>query len=165
MTINSRIRQIRNTLNLTQTVFGERIGVSQNHLTGLETGKRNVSERIEKLICSEFNVNETWLRTGEGEMFNDDEKSFIQQLSEQYHLDAVGEHMLRVFLSLTPSARSAVQDFTVQCAAGIAPTQPAEQPDPIEAEVQAYRQELEAEAKGAAKSEVFDTGSTNTKTS
>ena len=98
-------------------------------------------------------------------MFNDDEKSFIQQLSEQYHLDAVGEHMLRVFLSLTPSARSAVQDFTVQCAAGIAPTQPAEQPDPIEAEVQAYRQELEAEAKGAAKSEVFDTGSTNTKTS
>ncbi|GLC88652.1 helix-turn-helix domain-containing protein [Lysinibacillus piscis] len=69
MNINDRVRMIRNHLNMTQTDFGEKVAITQNHLSGVEVGRREVSERLLKLICNEFNVNEEWLRTGEGEMF------------------------------------------------------------------------------------------------
>ena len=69
MTINDRIKQVRKTLTLTQIAFGEKICMSQGRLTAVEANKGNVTERTIKLVCSEFNVSEHWLRTGEGEMF------------------------------------------------------------------------------------------------
>lgn len=69
MTINDRVKQVRNKLGLTQAEFGNRITLAQGYLTNIETGKREVTEKIQRLICLEFHVNEDWLRTGEGEMF------------------------------------------------------------------------------------------------
>ena len=56
-------------MRLTQQQFAERIGSVQNTITGYETGRRVPSGQVIALICREFGVNETWLRTGEGEMF------------------------------------------------------------------------------------------------
>lgn len=67
--MNSRIKKLRKFLNLTQTIFGEKIGIKGNTVTNYENGLRNPSDAVIKLICSTFNVNEDWLRTGEGEMF------------------------------------------------------------------------------------------------
>ena len=67
--MQSRIREIRKAMNLTQTDFGMRIGVRGNTVTGYETGQRVPSDAVIVSICREFNVNEHWLRTGEGEMF------------------------------------------------------------------------------------------------
>jgi len=67
--MEQRIKMIRKNQNLTQTEFGERIGVKGNTVTGYETGLRKPSDAIIVSICREFDVNETWLRTGEGEMF------------------------------------------------------------------------------------------------
>lgn len=64
--MNERIKQIRKDNNLTQTEFGEKIGVKGNTITNYETGLRNPSDAIIKAICREFNVNELWLRTGQG---------------------------------------------------------------------------------------------------
>lgn len=64
-----RIKRIRKINGLTQTEFGEKIGVKGNTVTGYETGLRNPSDAIIVSICREFGVNESWLRTGEGEMF------------------------------------------------------------------------------------------------
>ena len=64
-----RIKQIRKKEGLTQTQFGERIGVKGNTITNYETGLRTPTDAVLKSICREFNVNEDWLRTGEGEMF------------------------------------------------------------------------------------------------
>ena len=64
-----RIKQIRKKEGLTQTQFGERIGVKGNTITNYETGLRTPTDAVLKSICREFNVNENWLRTGEGEMF------------------------------------------------------------------------------------------------
>lgn len=70
MTINERIKILRKTLKLNQTDFGKRVAIAQGHLTNIETGKRDVTEKNIKIICLEFNVNKEWLTTGEGVMFN-----------------------------------------------------------------------------------------------
>lgn len=69
MSINERIKQLRQTLNLSQAKFAKAISISNGYIAGIELGKRNVNDRIIKLICITFNVNEQWLKTGEGDMF------------------------------------------------------------------------------------------------
>lgn len=67
--MNIRLKELRKKLNLTMEKFGEKIGIKKNTVSQLESGKNNITESTIKLICSTFNVNEDWLRTGEGEMF------------------------------------------------------------------------------------------------
>ena len=67
--MKSRIKAVRKSASLTQVQFGEKIGVKGNTVTGYETGLRTPTDAVVKAICREFGVNETWLRTGEGEMF------------------------------------------------------------------------------------------------
>lgn len=70
-----RIRDLRKELNMSQTDFGAKLDVAQSYLTNIENGRRPVTAKIFKLICLQpWNgkyVNETWLRTGEGEMFQE----------------------------------------------------------------------------------------------
>lgn len=66
--LNERIKKLRKALDLTQQEFANRIGTTANVLTNYETGRRNPSSSVINNICKEFNVNETWLRTGKGEM-------------------------------------------------------------------------------------------------
>lgn len=67
--MKDRIKQIRKSMKLTQSEFGERIGVKGNTVTNYESGLRSPSDAIVVSICREFGVNEVWLRTGEGEPF------------------------------------------------------------------------------------------------
>jgi len=70
--IGSRVRLTRNKMNLTQSKFAKRIGISTSYLAEIETGVKSVNTRIIKLVSSEFNIDEHWLQTGEGEMFGGD---------------------------------------------------------------------------------------------
>ena len=72
--MNERIVQIRKFLNLSQKDFAEKIGLKQGSLCDLEKGRANITDRIILLICSQFNVNEEWLRSGNGNMFQKDKK-------------------------------------------------------------------------------------------
>lgn len=67
--MNERLKVLRKSLNLTQQEFADRLNVSRNTVATYEIGKSNPSDAAVMLICREFNVNETWLRTGEGDMF------------------------------------------------------------------------------------------------
>lgn len=69
MTINERIKVIRNSAGITLDKFGERVGVSRAAMSNIENGNRNVTDQMFKSICREFNVSENWLRTGAGEMY------------------------------------------------------------------------------------------------
>jgi len=64
-----RIIQIRKDNGLNQEQFAKKLGLSRNFINQVENGKNNFSDRTISDICREFSVNETWLRTGEGEMF------------------------------------------------------------------------------------------------
>lgn len=67
--MNEQIKKLRKTLGLTQKEFGERIGVKPNTIATYEQGRNQPIDAVTSLICREFNVSETWLRTGKGKMF------------------------------------------------------------------------------------------------
>lgn len=64
-----RLKELRKALHLTQQDFALRLGISRNNIATYEIGKSRPGDAVMALICKTFNVNETWLRTGEGEMF------------------------------------------------------------------------------------------------
>lgn len=66
--IGVRIKYLRkDILNKTQKEFGSQIGLKPNSVSDIESGKNNPTEQTIKAICREFNANEEWLRTGNGE--------------------------------------------------------------------------------------------------
>lgn len=75
MTQSERVKKIRKTLDLTMEKFGIRLGVGKTAISGIETGRRNLTEQMIKSICREYKVNEDWLRTGAG----GDENMFIPE--------------------------------------------------------------------------------------
>lgn len=68
MNIGERIKMLRKSLGLTQQSFADRIGMKRNSIAQIELG-RNTSDQTIFSICREFNVNESWLRNGIGDMF------------------------------------------------------------------------------------------------
>ena len=69
--INRRIGEIRKVLRLTQQKFAEGLKVSKAHAGAMELGTRRVPDRIIKMICFTYGVNEKWLKTGKGTMFEE----------------------------------------------------------------------------------------------
>lgn len=67
--INERIARCIDESHITKTAFAKRINVSQSHISRLAAGETQPSDRTIADICREFNVNEEWLRTGNGEMY------------------------------------------------------------------------------------------------
>ena len=67
--MNERIKFLRKALELNQTDFGARIGVKQGTVAAYESGARVPLDSVVVSICREFGVSESWLRSGEGEMF------------------------------------------------------------------------------------------------
>jgi transcriptional regulator with XRE-family HTH domain len=64
-----RLIAIRKALKLNQDEFGERLGLKRSALSMIESNANGLTEKNIKLIGMVFNVNEDWLRTGQGEMF------------------------------------------------------------------------------------------------
>lgn len=67
--MQNRLKEVRTTLDLNQAEFGRRLGVSSGAISRWESGERSIPDSAVLLICRDFGVSETWLRTGAGEMF------------------------------------------------------------------------------------------------
>ena len=113
--MNERIRLLRKHLGLTADAFGEAIGIVRSAVSNIESGRRQPTNQLITSICREFNVNETWLRTGEGEMFNalsmDEQLAFYLGtiLSEQG--DTFKKRLIAALSALDESEWSAVEAF------------------------------------------------------
>ena len=110
--INERIKLIRQTEKLTQAQFAERLGLTRNYIALIETGSRIPSDRTIADICREFKVSETWLRTGEGEMFLDlgeDEELLQAMASIQVSDDDVIKDLLISYWHLDETEKAAVR--------------------------------------------------------
>jgi transcriptional regulator with XRE-family HTH domain len=68
--INQRILQIRKVLDCTQEKFAKIISLSRYALAVFELNRCKVNDRLIKMVCLTYGVNETWLKTGAGEMFD-----------------------------------------------------------------------------------------------
>lgn len=66
--IKERIKELRKAHKLSQTAFGEVLGVSRDVINNIENGRVEPSELIIKMIVNEFGINTQWLVNGEGDM-------------------------------------------------------------------------------------------------
>lgn len=116
--MNERVRELRKKLGLSGEKFGERVGIKKSALSLIENGKNNVTEQMFKSICREFNVNEEWLRTGEGEMFKeyDDEvaESVEELLTEDTPFYDLIKSIMITYKKLNLESRMVVDDFIKQ---------------------------------------------------
>lgn len=71
MSINQRVKQVRQALNLSQAKFARALSISNGYIAGIELEHNKVNDRLIKLICFTFNVREIWLKSGEGNMFEE----------------------------------------------------------------------------------------------
>lgn len=159
MPLNERLKKLRKALDLTQQEFADRIGVKRNTIATYEIGRNTPLDAVIASICREFNVSETWLRTGEGEMFLPSPNGVLDELVQKYGLSTRGKVIVEKFLDLNPDVQEAVAVYIEKVAAAFsdagtsAPVPvfaPAdlraehtatESEDPeLEAEVEAYRQ-------------------------
>ena len=103
--MNNRIRELRKALDLSQKEFAGKIGLKQNAISYMEKSGATVTEQNIKTICSQFSVNEHWLRTGNGKMFLENEKK--------------QREFFEIFDELSP----ALQDYLIKTARDLLDTQ------------------------------------------
>lgn len=114
--MNERIKELRKTLGLSGEKFGEPLGVQRMAISQIETGKNNLSEQMIKSICMAYNVNENWLRTGDGSMFNQSCDDFFSDLKKQYSLTDFQINLVKNYLKLTDKERASIDNFITSCA-------------------------------------------------
>lgn len=109
--MNERLKQLRLALGKSQKDFAAAIHISQPSYTQYETGIRPPRDMTIAQICTTFNVNEEWLRTGNGEMFNLPAKNLVDELVREYDLGDDGREMLAAFVSLPKKRRELFMEF------------------------------------------------------
>lgn len=109
--MKDRIREVREHFGLSMEKFGSRIGIGKASISLLESGKNNPSVQTITLICREFGVNEQWLRTGEGEMFEQTRASVLDRLSTEYDLSREQRSVIEAFLDLGPQERDVILKY------------------------------------------------------
>lgn len=89
--MESRLRQLRKELKLTQEALAQRLGIGKSALSMIETGKASLSERNKNILVQGLNVNPDWIETGRGEMFNapPEVRSFLDRNDRNMPLQAV----------------------------------------------------------------------------
>ncbi len=140
--MDKRIKKLRRTLDLTQQEFGERIGVKRNTIATYEGGRSTPIDSVVALICREFDVNEEWLRTGNGEMFNPTPDSELDALAKKYELSHNARVIIEKFINLKPDQQDAVIHYIKEVASSLDDTNTASLPVDIAAAEAAHEKSL-----------------------
>lgn len=117
--MNERIKQIRRELGLTQTEFAERIGLKQNSIALIESGKRNISDQAVLSICREYGVNEEWLQTGTGEKMTPDASDELEALVKKYDLSNADQVLIEKYVNLKAGSRETIINFITDVVAAL----------------------------------------------
>ena len=123
-----RVRELRKKLNLTLEKFGKPLGVGKTAISKIETGENNLTDQMIISICREFNADENWLRTGEGEMFK--ERSLSEEVGYYVEdlLDYAGHgnpfydmiiEMMKTYTELDEKSQAVIRNYFQSVAAGI----------------------------------------------
>lgn len=98
-----RLKEIRKSKKMNQEEFSKKLGISRSHLAGLESGAKNITDRLENDICREFNVNRNWFENGTGEMFEDPLEDLV--------IDDEIREMAKIYKQLDDNVRNTVLKF------------------------------------------------------
>ena len=160
--MNERIKKLRKALALTQQEFANHLGIRQNTIAKYETNRGTPTRAVIALICREFRVNEEWLRTGSGDMFQQEPKDELDRLVTEYGLPQEFRTLAEEFLDLKPDERKVVLGFVQKLAAKLTAESTAEPVDQhaiweaeARAEAEEYYQEILEEKKQQARESAF----------
>jgi len=110
--MNKKIKIIRKYLGLNQEDFGGRLGISKTAISKIEKGVNNVSDRLILSICREFNINEEWLRTGQGEMLNQEKNYSLDEFLKKRNATSLEIEFMKIYFSLEENIRKKIiSDF------------------------------------------------------
>ena len=84
LSINQRVKELRQSLNLSQAKFAKALSISNSYIAGIELGHNKVNDRLIKLICYTFLVSDRWLRTGDGSMFEEQPNQLAELASATF---------------------------------------------------------------------------------
>lgn len=65
-----KIKAIREALNLKQNDFAKQLDITQSYYSAMETGKKEPSNRITKMLFEKFQVSPEWYYNGNGNIFS-----------------------------------------------------------------------------------------------
>ena len=162
--MRERIIQLRKALRYTQGAFGEKIGLTASGVSNIENGIREIQERHILLILSAFpQVSEDWLRSGTGPMFIQDDNP-VRQIMQRYNFPDIVKQFLVAYDRLTPDEQKAVLKYTTELVTAIVGNgdqAKMTEEEEIDAEVEAYRQQLinQKKAESSRSPGTGDTGS------
>ncbi len=117
----------------------------------IENGIRNVTDQHIKLLHSEFNANENWLRTGEGSMFVEKETFSLDEKARRYNLSALEIDIMMGYMELPAATRNELMALFGSIYGKHSETAASLEPTPAqiaEEEAENYRLEVLAELKG-----------------
>lgn len=80
MGIESRIKDVRKHLGMTQAEFGESLGVNRTIIKNYELSLVSPSSIFIEHMCMKYGIDRIWLETGDGEMFH--EQSMDEEIAE-----------------------------------------------------------------------------------
>lgn len=119
--MNERIKALRKRLGLTQQAFADRLKIARGNIGAYEVGKNAPSDAVISLICKEFNVNEIWLRTGEGgddNMFtkvNEEDRFSINLGKLSRTENQMARNMLNAIAEADPEKLKHIEEFMKAC--------------------------------------------------
>ena len=157
--MNSRLKDIRKALRLTQKEFAARLGITDSGISRLEKGQNQLTDQLIRAICREYKVNYEYLKNGIGEMFVEVPQTVVDELCEQYDLDDFDRIMLQEYLKMDEASRNVLKTYIRKICGQISEVDDTQ--SKIDTEVEAYRQELELEARQADESSASDTPAEN----
>ena len=121
--MKERIRILRKSLKMTQKEFANSIGLKSSSAIGnIELGLIELSQRNIDLICKKHNVNELWLKYGEGTMFNEislDDEFDLLVGSLYAENDKFKKNIIRAMLKLDDEDWVVIKKFTEQLKRGM----------------------------------------------
>lgn len=117
-----RFKELRKCLNMTQTEFSDILNISHGHISGIEKDKKNITDSIIDLLKLKCNVNDEWLRTGEGEMFlqlpeEDEVASYVSELLEdngENPLYEIIKEIMHTYNELSPKSQEVLRDASAR---------------------------------------------------
>lgn len=128
MDCGERVKQIRKSKGMTLEKFGERVGVTKQTVSRIENGVNALTEQMLLSVCREFDVNEQWLRTGEGEMFRERSPSeeigyYVEDLLEydghgNPFYDMIVE-MMKTYVELDEKSQAVIRRYFQSVSDGI----------------------------------------------
>ena len=113
--MKTRIKEIRKILKLNQADFADKLGLARATIASYEVGNSLPSDRTINDMCREFNLQEQWLRTGEGPMFRQQSDIDNQLAIEVAKLiqseDDFTKKLIHAYLRLPDDAKDKVKNF------------------------------------------------------